>query len=111
MIKRTTKLKGRRKPPAVPPVVNIVKPYTIQQFFNTPASITNSQLLALNQKFIIDIVKKLWKPIIRKLNKGKGPIVVAETTRSEENESNREPARVKAIDTAEVNEDDKYLAS
>ena len=110
MIKRTTKPKGRWKLPAIPPVVNMIKPYTTQQFFDTPASITNGQLLALNQKFTMDIVKKLRKPITRKPNKEKGLVVAAETAHLEENESNREPAGVKAIDTVEVNEDDEYLA-
>ena len=72
VIKRTTKPKGRRKPPAVPPVVNMVKPYITQQFFDTPASITNGQLLALNQKFTMDIVKKLQKSITKKLSKSNG---------------------------------------
>src|SRR5687768_15794138 len=110
VIKRTTKPKGRRKPPAVPPVVNMVEPYTTQQFFDTPANITNGQLLALNQKFTMDVVKKLRKPITRKPNKGKGPAVAAETPRPEENELNREPIGAKPMDTAEVNEDDEYLA-
>lgn len=88
----------------------MVEPYTTQQFFDTPANITNGQLLALNQKFTMDVVKKLRKPITRKPNKGKGPAVAAETPRPEENELNREPIGAKPMDTAEVNEDDEYLA-
>jgi hypothetical protein len=41
-------------------------PYTTQQFFDTPAQITNGQLLAMNPKFSMQVAKQLRKPVARK---------------------------------------------
>lgn len=56
----------RRKNPAVAPVQHMVPPYTPQQFFDQPANITNGQLLAMNPKFSLQVVKQLRKPVVRK---------------------------------------------
>jgi hypothetical protein len=46
----------------------MVEPYTPQQFFDQKADITNGQLLAMNPKFGLTIVKQLRKPVVRKKN-------------------------------------------
>jgi len=53
-ITKDIKQKGKaikRKPAAMPPVNQMITPYTPQQFFDQPANITNGQLLAMNPKF------------------------------------------------------------
>src|SRR5215216_4655921 len=66
--KRMNKPKGKKKPPPIPPVVNMVDPYTPQQFFDQPAHISIGQLLAGNQKLTMNIMRQLRKPIARKVN-------------------------------------------
>src|SRR5829696_2329476 len=60
-----TKKTAQKKPAAVAPIHKMVMPYTMQQFFDQKADISNGQLLAMVPKFGLTIAKQLRKPIQR----------------------------------------------
>ncbi|GES86520.1 zinc knuckle protein [Rhizophagus clarus] len=78
---RTTKTKKvepkkiiKKKPAVVAPIYKMVEPYTLQQFFDQKADITNGQLLAMNPKFGLTIAKQLRKPVVRAKDNEKNSI-------------------------------------
>jgi hypothetical protein len=74
----------KKKPPAQPPIANMINPYTAQDLFDQKANISIGQLLAANSKFTQSVMRSLRKPITRKPNKGKGP-ATQENNNQEEN--------------------------
>ena len=46
----------KKRTPTVAPVVKMVESYTVQQFFDQQADITNGQLLAMNPKFFLNVI-------------------------------------------------------
>ena len=55
--KRTVQKGTKKKPATIAPIFKMVEPYTLQQFFDQKADITNGQLLAMNPKFGLTIAK------------------------------------------------------
>ncbi|GET04037.1 hypothetical protein GLOIN_2v1448689 [Rhizophagus clarus] len=64
----------KRKPAAVAPIYKMVEPYTLQQFFDQKADITNGQLLAMNPKFGLTIAKQLRKSVVKAKDNEKNSI-------------------------------------
>jgi hypothetical protein len=70
---KTQKKVTRKRNTAIAPVQNMTPPYTTQQFFDTPAQITNGQLLAMNPKFSMQVAKQLRKPVARRKKEETAP--------------------------------------
>ncbi|GES92557.1 hypothetical protein GLOIN_2v1448689 [Rhizophagus clarus] len=64
----------KKKPAVVAPIYKMVEPYTLQQFFDQKAYITNGQLLVMNPKFGLTIAKQLRKLVVRTKDNEKNSI-------------------------------------
>ena len=71
---KTQKKVVRKRNTAIAPVQNMTPPFTTQQFFDTPAHITNGQLLAMNPKFSMQVAKQLRKPVARRKKEETPPV-------------------------------------
>ncbi|EXX59955.1 gag-pol fusion protein [Rhizophagus irregularis DAOM 197198w] len=106
-IKKATTRIVKKKSPIVAPVNKMVEPYTLQQFFDQPANITNGQLLALNPKFGLTIAKQLRKPVVRKKDEEqeKRPIKKSTNNEAPEEEAAPEIQDLMQVNTARPNSD------
>ncbi|EXX66919.1 hypothetical protein GLOIN_2v1869520 [Rhizophagus irregularis DAOM 181602=DAOM 197198] len=73
----------KKKSTTTAPINKMVEPYTLQQFFDQVANITNGQLLAMNPKFGLTIAKQLRKLVIRKKDEDPEKIQTRNTVNNE----------------------------